>query len=379
MGFDQLNYNAQRNCYAPVPGVTFKRAWRLPIDRIIPSAASIRNSFVPAAPSRVDLVHTWNRVSWGRCPWGVSFEEDLPRDMDASGKFGAVVRRRLEDAGCRFLIAISEFARRVLIRDTDGSEAIIRKLQQVYPYQPPIQRQKAYVPPDGNEPLRLLFVGGDFFRKGGEGLLRAIEDEGDELDLSCTIISRVTGEDLEFVQGSSEGSIRDDKIAAVRRRLTNSPRIRWVPSMNNSEVLREMSDSHLGLLPTLADTFGYSALECLALGVPVIGSNVQALPEFVDESVGWVVELPVDRWGFWRGTAVGSTPSHYESAVVSIATQLSRFLNEARRTPSLLLQHSERATKRIETHFDPVSRGKAIRGIYERSLGRRDAVGEVDR
>ncbi len=73
--------------------------------------------------------------------------------------------------------------------------------------------------------------------------------------------------------------------------------INYFPQLPNSEVLDMMKKAHIGLLPTYADTYGYSVLEFQAAGCPVVTTNVRSLPEINDNDKGWLIEVPKNRMG----------------------------------------------------------------------------------
>jgi glycosyltransferase involved in cell wall biosynthesis len=55
------------------------------------------------------------------------------------------------------------------------------------------------------------------------------------------------------------------------------------------------------LLPTFADTFGFSAIEAMAQGTPVIGTRICALPEFIrDGNNGILLDLETTAIGEWK-------------------------------------------------------------------------------
>ena len=58
-----------------------------------------------------------------------------------------------------------------------------------------------------------------------------------------------------------------------------------------------MRSAHVGLLPTYADSYGFSVLEFQASGCPVISTNVRALPEINNNEIGWIIEIPKNRLG----------------------------------------------------------------------------------
>ena len=127
--------------------------------------------------------------------------------------------------------------------------------------------------------------------------------------------------------------------------------------------------SHLGVLPTLADTYGYSLLEFMAGGLPVIGSAVQAGPEIVADTVGWRVDVAVDRNGDWTGLEVPASRRHhaYEETRARVAEQLAAVLRQARADPEDLARRGVAALTRVrEVHGN--DRAQRLRKVYEQAL-----------
>lgn len=111
------------------------------------------------------------------------------------------------------------------------------------------------------DPFRLLFVGGDFERKGGHILLEAFRSG---LADRCTL-DIVTKEETVH----SGGSVR------VHRGLTP-----------NSPLLRQLfADADLFVFPTLGDCTPIAIMEAMASGLPVLATNVGALAEEVEDGV----------------------------------------------------------------------------------------------
>ena len=57
-----------------------------------------------------------------------------------------------------------------------------------------------------------------------------------------------------------------------------------------------MSSCDVGLLPTWAESYGYSVLEMQACGLPVVTTNIRALPE--TNVCGWKVKLTSGKPNF---------------------------------------------------------------------------------
>jgi len=109
--------------------------------------------------------------------------------------------------------------------------------------------------------LRLLFVGGDFERKGGAVLLEAFRAGLSDL-AELDIVTRQP-------PAAPEPSIR------VHTGLTpNDPRLR-----------RLYEGADLFVMPTAGDASPFAVIEALACGLPVIATRVGALDEMVEDGV----------------------------------------------------------------------------------------------
>jgi glycosyltransferase involved in cell wall biosynthesis len=164
------------------------------------------------------------------------------------------------------LVAWSDWARASLILDYGVESARIKVLApgaaQAY-FDIGARRQSH----DPNEPVRVLFVGGDFARKGGEQLLDAFcganFDRPAELHL-------VTNHALES----------RPNVFVHRGLGPNSP-----------QLLRLFELADLFVLPSFAECLAVVLMEATAAGLPVITTDVGALSEAVEpEHSGLVLE-----------------------------------------------------------------------------------------
>jgi len=118
----------------------------------------------------------------------------------------------------------------------------------------------------------LCFVGHDFFRKGGIPSLRAYRLLRSTMPgVRLIVVSQISAND--YVTSSTEKD-RADIIEQIR----SDDGIEWHERLPYDAVLDVMARSDIGLLPTLDDTFGWSAVEFMSVGLPVIASNVCAMP-----------------------------------------------------------------------------------------------------
>jgi len=119
---------------------------------------------------------------------------------------------------------------------------------------------------------RLLFVGGDFQRKGGDLLLRYLRERSPGLppvELCC--VTRDTVMDA------------PTNVRFVRGVANNSP-----------ELVALYQQSDLFVLPTRADCYSLVALEAMASGLPVVITNMGGIGDIVAPGETGVLLSPTD-------------------------------------------------------------------------------------
>jgi len=255
-------------------------------------------AFTWILPGPADLIHTVNRIPvLTKTPFVISFESHLPRYFGGERtRLFAAMRRRLASDQCRRIIAYSEFAKRNFLATHAGTPeeaALTAKLEVVYPnlVLPPWQPDR----PRRTGPLRLVFVGSHFGRKGGAVAVRAAELARNQgIDLHVHIISSL-------ITGAAVWSDpRDPTFFEPYLKLLNQPNVTFDRALPNRRVLEILADADFSVLATLSDTFGFSAAESLAVGTPVIATPQGALPEFIkDGENGLMLPLALDLYGEW--------------------------------------------------------------------------------
>jgi glycosyltransferase involved in cell wall biosynthesis len=127
-----------------------------------------------------------------------------------------------------------------------------------------------FYPPDHRSPaldgkIRLLFVGGDFQRKGGDTLLQWFRTSPTARECVLHIVTRaeITGGDGVFVHQLSQD---DERLPALYR------------------------EADIFVMPTRAECFGIVFTEALASGLPVVSCDVGGVSEVVrDRETGLLV------------------------------------------------------------------------------------------
>lgn len=164
----------------------------------------------------------------------------------------------------RALVTWCDWARRSLIADYGVPAERIT----VIPPGVQMERWPKHGPRVGEGQVRLLFVGGDFERKGGPDLLRALPllPAGAELHL-------VTKADVTPAPG-----------VHVYRDV----------APNSDMLMRLYAQSDIFVLPTHADCFSVAAVEAMAAGVPVVTCQIGGIGEAVEHGRTGLLVPPGD-------------------------------------------------------------------------------------
>jgi glycosyltransferase involved in cell wall biosynthesis len=176
----------------------------------------------------------------------------------------------------------------------------------------------------------------------------------DGLDVVLTIVSSLAIDDY--------AAKETDVDVANAQKLIDDNRS-WIAhhrSLPNEAVLDLMKSSHVGLLPTYADTYGYSVLELQACGCPVITTDVRALPEINDENTGWIIKLPKNEMGEALYTS-DEDRSQIANAITSGIAAIVRAIVQNR---SDIQVKTDVALERIRVAHSPERHAERLREIY---------------
>jgi glycosyltransferase involved in cell wall biosynthesis len=269
----------------------------LPLNRVWKGAEGI-TAFNPWPPRRFDLVHAFNRIPIGTAPFLIGFESHLPRGFGwENSHYYRTLSGILASSRCRGIIAISEHARRMFKLTHANSplrDILYGKLSVRYPN---IEMPAEAAWPEATRPgpFVVSFVGNHFARKGGCVAVRLAEMAlRKNLPVQVEIASS-----LQMGRGVWTDPVSDHFYDRYRA-LVTLPNVRWHDSLSNAEVHTLFRRSHVSLLATFCDTFGYSAIESMIHGTPVVATRQGALPEFIaHRRNGVLLDLDTTSNGEW--------------------------------------------------------------------------------
>ena len=153
------------------------------------------------------------------------------------------------------------------------------------------------------------------------------------------------------------------------REIQSMENVEWQPNLSQEQVMNWFAESDLALMPTLDDTFGWSALEPLVVGVPVIGTNVCAMPEIIGEDRGFQIRLPITDTGRWIGMSMTKRSVErrleLDKANTLISEGICRVVEEFIEDRSRLRKFGENGATFAADQHSLERQGLRLRKIYE--------------
>jgi glycosyltransferase involved in cell wall biosynthesis len=335
---------------------------------------NLNNQFEDLDLNRVDLLHFFNGVSYGRTPWVSSFETILPRFSHLVTRHhgqeiahvspDALTRRGLEALAGRSCLAILPLSQSAALMQTDllkdlpaeYAQPILDKMRVLHPPQEilvPEVKAREY---SSDNPIRFILVGAAFFRKGGREVLEVFERlvRQEKLPVRLIIVSSLR------IEPYAAKETEEDVAWAKAKIAENADWIEYYPALPNADTLALMRTADVGMLPSYADTYGFSVLEAQASGLPVITTDIRALPEVNNPTVGWLIKVPKNA----LGEALYVTVEEREVLSHSIRAGLEQSVRHIAADPGQIAVKGAAALDRIRKEHDPAAYADALRQIY---------------
>lgn len=391
VGYQKETYAHKRNIIGIVGGVSYRRVksyndYECMLLRMINKLGitvfkermwRMGVEFPSCYTNKVDILHFFNTVSFGKTPWIVTYETLVPRYQrvlackegdeprfaglrNIESIYNAV--RAIAGSNCKKLIAMSKCSRRLqetfLDEFPEYKDEIVSKIMVLYPQQRLVIDSIAEKQLD-SERINLMFVGSAFFQKGGLEIVETIRrNKHFQNRFRLTLVSKLSITNI-------VRRVNFQDVERVRKIIKENPDwIEFYSGLPNSEVLRLMKGAHVGLLPSYADTFGYSVLEFQAAGCPVISTDVRALPEINNNEIGWLISVSKNRYG----EAIYGTEEQWRALRWQIETGLERVLSELCDNPDVIYDKSLRSYNQVSQLCSMESYAERLKEIYLSSL-----------
>jgi glycosyltransferase involved in cell wall biosynthesis len=349
--------------------VIVSRPWT-PLERV---GGGWMGSFAVLPEPDFDAIHALNAVPvLTRRPYIVTFEDHLPRLFDSPvPQLAGWLRQQLTRPRCIALLAMSEYAvRQFRAQNRDAPE--LRQLEaKLEVLRPGVALRRERPKQHAGDALRLVFVGKDFYRKGGPALLRAhhqLRQAG--VPVQTTVVSSLAWSPDDYVGPSSAAYVEAERARLGQEGVVHHP------GLSNAETLRLIADADFLVLPTLHDTFGFVSLEALSTGTPVIATDTCVQPEIVEPGrSGYLVPLESDgEVGKWPWLERRFDPEYqgaYEDAIERLATSLTAVLAGAWDARADYEAMSAGALDQVRRRFDRDRVRLRLEALYDRMRAHR--------
>ncbi|MBD5467243.1 MAG: glycosyltransferase family 4 protein [Lachnospiraceae bacterium] len=339
------------------------------ISRNVPCSDVMKNvqefHYHSAGRKPYDLIHCYN----GTCavpdmPWVSTSEGIMPR-MFGIEKNGLCAKAWKRYA---YELTAGKYCKALFFLCRDTYEGELRQLRQDYGgvyYKDIAVKAKVLHPPqkinitqeelqekfsDTGERLELMLVGSAFWLKGGKETVEVLEPFAKEHPIHLTIVS-----DFNTLRAEMYGYTKEDYRACLQRIQRNHDWITVYNKLPNRQVLKLMNKSHIGLLPSYGDSYGFSVLEFQASGCPVITTDHRAFPEINPSDCGWL-------------TQIGGKHNGILERREDNKKQMSCIIEDILEHPEQIVKKAQKSVERIREQHDPGKHAETLLAEYRKAL-----------
>ncbi len=321
----------------------------------------------------IDVIHTFNRVCLhDRNRWIATFEKTFPEYFSEESRINFRLMKKqlpliLSDQ-CIAVLPMSQWAYNYelwLLSQFANQEEINQMKEKMTVLYPPqevfITREEIKQKFANMQKVKFLYVGSQVKRKGGAEVLKAFRELSSKFsNFSLVFIGNLNGNYNNFYLGEEEKK-------EIRDVIQHASWLEYHEKVSNEEVLKLAKQAHVGLLPSMGDTFGFSVLEMQACGCPVITTDRQALPEINNERCGWLIntkdiQLPHgDDFGHYTRDEVGTLSKAIEEKLIAIGTDI---LGKKQS----ICYKAEKSLERIANQHAPEEYTERLYSIYQQAI-----------
>ncbi len=328
-------------------------------------------------PTGCDVLHFFNCINHSsRSAWVVSVESGVPWSLlvtrateEAEPDLSLVSNdtyvqariKNLASPNCLALLPLSTCSygiqMEIIKHFPQYAESIRAKTYTLHPPQRLIVGDiegKGLTWDDGEE-FHFIYVGRNFYRKGGVETLEALAALRSKYrHFRLTLISALTPDEDIYMRSQ-------DVEKEVKKMIADyADWIDYYASLPNEQVLEKMKKAHVCLLPTWMDTYAYSVLESQACGTPLITTSLRALSEINGNEVGWLIDVPVNR----LNNPLNQTQAQRDIFRSKLSAGLQEMCEYVLTHRQEVKDKSQRCLERIRKYHHPDAYARALNLIY---------------
>lgn len=325
-------------------------------------------------PTGCDVFHFFNTMNYTNKPWIINIESGLPWVLDIircveskKADLGYIkgnkdiekALKQLAKPNCIKLMALSECTRNIQLEILNQfpqyKDVIEKKLITLHPSQELIVSniEEKGIDYDSGE-LTFVYVGRDYFRKGGRETVEVLAKLRKIYNFKLILISDLRIDETKYLRTNHD---MEDAKQLIK---DNSSWIEYHSFLPNEQVIEKIKKSHIALLPTWMDTYGYSVLECQACGTPVITTSLRALTETNNENLGWLINVPVNRLNH----PIHNTKEEQDIFYNTLVRGLEMILNDILSNPSQIKEKAANCIINIKENHSPKKYNDIIKALY---------------
>jgi glycosyltransferase involved in cell wall biosynthesis len=270
----------------------------------------------------------------------------------------------LKSDACKKIIAMSDAAYQyqksfLESHDVKNTEVILNKTITILPAQKPNIQSAIDKKLNPTKFIITAVASNGFFRKGGREIVNAMDYLIDKkFDIHLHLISN-------FDYGDYASKSTKDEWEIVMKKINKlSSHITCYRNISNEKVIELFKQSHLGLLPTYADSFGYSVLESQSCACPVLSTDVFALPEINNNEIGWLIEVEKHP----NRNAIINTVEERLKFSKRLESGLIESISHIYQNTEELKTKSYKCLEHINVQHSPLKNAQVLEGFYNKIL-----------
>lgn len=310
-----------------------------------------------------NLIHLFNGINFRSKPWITTFEAFVPRFPKGYQYFKKKGVKALASMSCKRIISLSENAKEIQLdylakTYPDELDKIKSKIKVIHPSQELLISD--YSQKKLGDKITFTIVGADFFRKGGKEIVEVFGDIlSKKHDIQLNIVSS-----LNFGDYASHSTKKD--LKKVKEIINLYPQnIKHYAYLDNSSVLELLKSTHVALLPSYDDTYGYFVLEAQACGCPVVTTDIGAFPEINNNEIGYIIPVPRNDLG--HGIIYSKNDRYTFSAILK--ENLFDIINHIYYNPDEIVTKGKASMNRINEKHNPQYNAKLLNKLYLEAIG----------